>query len=337
MDKLPNSYYIGQEFVEDTENISAIISWHFYSPALIKDFSIPSFSIVAAQEGGAIFIQMQKIISKKLFESILSGKSTIDKFIIGYINRVMPIINQEINNQKYLTGHLLNRNFCTLDIRNLHVIRTEDGKNAPVLWPPSITSFPPSEELAPSADTIYIRDLIDSTTSYYTFSLDDCIRRIITSLENFYHHFNLKGTFRKKLKLCLDKKYFLPQWGKYLDMLYENMIYIYSLRNCIVHDNFRIHYNHRWICKKGIGTLFYIYQNNTIEKNTWYYIYSLMQQFLMLDAVCNGLNLDHVSEMKQKPAQQSFIIEPSDLDEFVFSGLTITSTEKETILKRENA
>ena len=40
-------------------------------------------------------------------------------------------------------------------------------------------------------DAVFIRDLIDAMTDYLYYDLDECIRKTITSVENFFLHYKL--------------------------------------------------------------------------------------------------------------------------------------------------
>jgi hypothetical protein len=74
-------------------------------------------------------------------------------------------------------------------------------------------------------------------------------------------------------------------------------MFVYKIRNNIVHDKYRMDFNDSWLCMKGIGTLFYIYQSNLNDDNTRRYNFSLMQQFIAFDNECKGLLLDNFKNL----------------------------------------
>ena len=330
--ELPKSYYIGQEFIEDKEHLTVFIILNFHLSALIKPISFvyKECKVTTDQKACDFIISIERNISKKLFYSV-SKNHTSERFIIGYINEILPVLNEHLINQKYLCGHLLIRTFSPLDIHEIVIINKENRDFTRLSFPFSITNFPRSEEFAEGSNFKFIRDLIESSTFYYYYNLDDCIRKIISSIENFFILRNITGkSFKEKLLKCLKKEHHIIVWEPYLKMFFSNIMYVYKIRNNIVHDKFRMDYNDSWLCKKGIGTLFYIYQTNLNDKNTLRYNFSLMKQFNALDHECMGFSLDEFNDMHKKSGG-SVINSPSDMDKFVFGGLEISKEEIERI------
>jgi hypothetical protein len=354
-------YYVGQEYVEDSDRIEVIIHLAFYFPAIFNfnNFEIEKDNAVKMKQLGGLFVvEFEKQISKKLFNDLQTLRSPSDPaiFILGYIDEILPILNQKIITKKYLSGHILARPIGILDIQSIQIIDKETSETVYVNWPKSVTGFPISVQLAPKCDFIFIRDLIDAMTLYFNYNLDECIRKIITSLENCFRHYKLMSLnknwidkiiskflphFRPKFKQIVNTyitEPYYPYKEKYLKILRENILFVYHVRNKIVHDKLRMKFENRWFCKKAIGTLLYIYQGSFIDKTTREYIFSLYQQFLLLDMqFLRGLNLEEIKRTKKEieklektPAkfQERIIKNKEDLDNFIFSGLRIANNEK---------
>lgn len=268
--ELPESYFIGQEFIQDKEHVSVIITCIFHLSALIKPISFiyKDCKVTTDQKGCDFILLIERSISKRLFYSV-SKNRTSERFIVGYINDILPVMNEHLINQKYLCGHLLIRTFSPLDIHKIIIVNKKNKDSKRLSFPFSVTNFPRSEEFAEGSNFKFIRDLIESTTYYYYYNLDDCVRKIISSIENFFLLRNIKGkSFKEKLLKSLRKENHSISWEPYLKMFFSNIMYVYKIRNSIVHDKYRMDFNDIWLCKKGIGTLFYIYQTNLNDKNT---------------------------------------------------------------------
>ena len=253
--QLPASYYVGQEYIEDKEIIPVVISWEFYSPAVLDSFPIvaPGIEGEVTSNGNSLEVKLQKNISSNLFQDTWQKNKNTGKYYIGYVNQVIPFINAAILKQKYLNGHILVAPFSVFDVRTLKVIKSSNGHRVPVEWPVSVTAFPPAEQLATQNDEIYIRDLIDACTYYFTFNTDDCIRRLITSLENYFHLNDLEGSFRSRLNQVIVPEAYIPGWGEYLEIWKNNISFLYDLRNAIVHNRFSVSADLKCLKADGIA------------------------------------------------------------------------------------
>ena len=186
-------YCVGQEYFKDVLNIDTSIKINCYSPALLEDFDFYLYDnkICVNQIGGKLQIKFNKKISNKLLNDIKKNKG--ENFIIGYISKILPKVNQEILKQRYKNGHFLIRSFSTMDIYKIVITRLRSGEEIILNWPVSIDNFPPSKKLAKEKNEIFIRDLIDAGNLYFNGNYDDCIRKIVTSVENSFRFYNLKG------------------------------------------------------------------------------------------------------------------------------------------------
>ncbi len=315
LEKIPNNYHLGKSFFEDDTYIDAKIVFIFSSNAFLNDFKFEfkNFHVLTHQAGNNLTIIYERKLSLKLFNSLTQDHRSV-LFIIGYIEEILPEVNREILKQKYLFGHLLNQTFSTMDIHGLYVQNVTDDETIELDWPIAIHPFPPSAQLAKEADEIFIRDYIDAMTCYFSNNLDECIRKMITSLENFFilkkikgdkeddpnrilnffeqiifwMHFKYgfknielkSGTFKSKLLEISNEKNYIINWRGYIPIWVNNVLFIYKIRNGIVHKQWRMDQSDRWICEKGLITLSYIFQTALIDTKTREYIFSLRMQFL---------------------------------------------------------
>jgi len=320
------------EFLEDKEKVPAIISCNFHLSALIKpiSFRYEDCNITTEQNGCDFILLIEKDISKKLFYSALKDH-VAERYILGYISDIIPVLNEHLIIQKYLSGHMLIRTFSLLDIHELIIVNKENQDFGRLSWPISFTNFPRTVEFAEGSNFKFIRDLIEATTFYFYYNLDDCVRKIISSVENYFSLRNVKGTsFKDKLSNSLKTENHKKSWEPYLTIFYSNLMFVYRIRNKIVHDKFRMDFNDKWLCKKGIGTLFYLYQSNLNDNNTLRYNYSLMKQFVTLDFECMGFNIDTLKDLDKTP-EKIIMKTPSDTDKIIFGSLEITMKEREEI------
>lgn len=356
-EKLPESFYVGQDYIEDLEKVDVLIHFTFKSPVVFSNsnFSYRSLSVSQNQNGEVICI-IKKTLSKKLFSELIDKKD-INKLIrainpiMGYIRLYLPTINAYIQEQKYLEGHILGRMISASDIYNVLVTDLNKKNGGLLPWPTPLTGFPPSK-LTNKQDVVYTRDLIDAMSSYFQYNLDDCIRKVITSLENCFLHYELTLPPRSKQewlkKLIFGKEYKIKKLINFyitenyygyierdLQKLRKNILFIYKLRNLIVHDKLRIHPSQTTICKKAIGTLLYLYQGSFIEKDRREYISSLHGQFMMIGEMYNGYSLEIIdwnNSLEKKNTRPNIINNKDDMDRFVFEGLSIKEKEEKSIL-----
>ena len=334
---LPEKYYWGMEFVEDKETVEVVIDFSLYSPALLEPFEIfvSGKKITGIQQTNLLHITFEQIISKKLLDT-LKGKGHKDEFIIGYISRYLPSINQEILRQRYSLGHFLVQTYSIFNILMPSVTPKGTEQAILITWAPTLTSFPPLKEFEGKYDEIHIRDFIDAGNSYITGDYDACIRKVITSAENAFRFHGLKGTF-----VGIIQKYIYLDKNLGRQVVTENLKFVYKLRNKIVHDKFRINFENGWVCKKAIGTLNYLLQILGVRDGSVRYIHLLSMQFIMSDEYLKGTDLDALKareEYVEKFKEKIPIIDsPKKMDEFMFEGLRISDEEKDAVLSNKVA
>ena len=169
--------------------------------------------------------------------------------------------------------------------------------------------------------------------SYLRNDFDDCIRRLITSAENF---FSLRkwtsrsgsNSFRRILEDNVDLKSLPGQ------VVSGNLRFVYKIRNRIVHQGFRMNTNSGVFCDKAIASLRYLIQRYSGDQTVSTYAYSLGMQLLMLQNVLgNHQDLDCIEKRQSTPITDAHVIKtPSDLDHFMFSTLRFTPADKASIL-----
>ncbi len=334
---LPDSFFVGQPYVEDPIKIDCILEVNFVFPAVIDptEFYLNKNKVIIQQRGSILQVHIYRRISGLLWRNI--SKSHLgEDFILPYIAKILPEVNRRLLELRYFKGHLLARTFSVMEAHSVFVIHQK--KKARLLWPVSVKNFPPSETIAKENDEIYIRDYIDAMHSYFKNDFDECIRRVITSTENLFKIRKLRGfsgnnSFRSILFNNLNTQSFS---GK---IIAENMLFVYKLRNKIVHDKFRIKPSNGWICRKGIGTLNYLLQRLSRDAKMAHYVSSLAGQFLMLqDFLGERMDLDRLEEYakhRDDPINPENIINNyADLDRSMFTSLQITEKEKSVVYRR---
>src|SRR5664280_2801203 len=162
---IPNYLYEGinpgKEFIEDKEHIPVIITCSFHLSAPVKHigFIYKDYIVATGQVGCDFILHIERDISKNLFYSARKNH-VAETFIVGYINEIIPVLNEHLIQQKYSTGHLLIRTFSPLDIHELYITNKETDEYFRLSWPISITNFPRTEEFAEGSNYKFILSLI---------------------------------------------------------------------------------------------------------------------------------------------------------------------------------
>lgn len=95
--------------------------------------------------------------------------------------------------------------------------------------------------------------MVDAGNSYFENNYDDCIRKIITSVENTFDKCRVKKNgegFPDTLNRVLARNFIGTEAVR------KNIAFIYRIRNKIVHDKLRIKYDQGWFCDRAMRTLF---------------------------------------------------------------------------------
>lgn len=338
--------YIGKEYIEDPEKKDVIIQYCIKMPVRFEDFNIDvSKDIKIIQGRGELLVSIEKTVSKKLFYDIVDNISKAVKdndieaakkyvkagrFVVGYISSSFPLVIDAVQEKKYLEGHLLVRTISLPEITDIAIVSQENKKEGAVItgWPIQMPPFPPSKFLAKEADTIFIRDFIEATTCYFGYDINEGIRKIITSLENYWINYNLKKknkSFKELVDLyIIEENYSYKEHN--LKIIRKNIKYIYDIRNLIVHNKLRLKADDIYLLKMAIGSLSYIYQGKLISIEHFNYVFSLTQQFIGIDLEFNGLNLDYTDKKEEANIKsEDFVINnKEDMDDYMFNGLNLS-------------
>ncbi|MCW7475564.1 hypothetical protein CH369_18200 [Leptospira levettii] len=326
--------FIGQKYIDDKEKINVKIGFSFYSTSITKEHKVKNTfgEILIRPNQGLIYTSYARKISKLLSEEI--SQKTIH-FFLGYISDVLPIVNNLIYSLKYNQGILLAKPISYLDILEITVENTETGK---ILTSPGLLGISSEKPTNLSyGDKIYIRDTIDALSAYLYLNYEDCIRKIITAIECYFSEKKLKGTFKSNLSKVLSNEYFPIEWHEYLELIKENLIITYTLRNQIVHDNIRMSFNEYWgeITIKSLFSLFYFFQNNLTEAKIIDFNRYIFSQFSMLKSIYGETHLDTFEEYS-KNSNIIKTIEQSNyksLDDYMFNRLKISDLARKSIVK----
>lgn len=292
-----------------------------------------NFGILAAKFGNQIRIILNKKVPESLFNDLKTAeKSSID-FLLGYINKVLPILNQEILKRKYSSAQILNRPFSVIDIQTISLINLKNQDSFAIPWPIGFSNFPFRETDPGKFDYTYTRDLLDAMTSYLYFDFSESIRKIITSFENSVSHFKIKNKFKKIIQereqIAWDKKRKIT-FNEIVDVtvwrpeLRYNIRVLYKLRNKIVHDKLRLSHKNDILCHKGISTLIYIYMTLSDSHELFNYIEQIRDQFLSMVDFYRGLDLDNFLHMEEELNNAPTFLGPSrEFDDYMFAGVKI--------------
>lgn len=325
----PEDIMLYEIFNSDPETVEVIIECVFPSPVIYKSFhfEMDNSKVSVEQKHTLIFVNIERRISKKLFECV--NELQINSFLIGYLDKIFPEINRNLQEQKYLNGFILGNSYSSLDILFMSITNLKDNKKLPVSLTKSIAPFPPSSSLAKNYNHIFIRDLIDAINYYLNYNLDEAIRKTITSLENFFKQKNVQAkTFRGKLDKCLFKENYPDNWDNYFYVFRHNINIIYKIRNGIVHNKLRLTNQHAIICKKGIFTAFYIYRCGFNDEATRRFVYTINMQTELIEKMIRGMNLDELRSVRSQEPVGPTIDSMTQMDHFYFTGMRISEIEE---------
>jgi len=296
---------LGDEYIEDKNRIYVTIVYFLnYSVTNIHfKTHIDNNPITGGwdQNCNYFLIKYERKISEKLFNNLIEALNGLDiNFILGYFNAILPKINEEIFKLKYLSGHILCRPVSKFDVKQITIIKEPTGEHVNIEGPANVNNSALPISLKEENNHIFIRDYIDAMTSFLFQNYDDCIRKIITSLENFFLQNNFGKIFVMNLKKLTSGDYSPLEWKIYMPILYNNMLFIFKLRNKIIHESLRVNYDSSWfeICGKAIDTLQYLYQNSFNKDIGWKYFVAMSSQFHALIDSSRIMNLDELEKSK---------------------------------------
>lgn len=280
--ELPESYFLGQEYVEDQRRTSIRFDVEFYSPAELQpfDFYYKKRRIIGSQKGRYLNVSFVEKLPRKLIEDIAWNKGSSQRYVYGYLFSPIHRVNQEILRQRYALGHFLASTFSFFDIVSIKLTNIDETPTDEIIsvpWPP-VFSPPPHSDLTGSIEIthpeVFIRDYIDAWNDFFKGDYDNCVRRLITSVENFFsfHSFytkksypwwNIVARFKGRRMTFREVLFDLKSKSKFIghEVVADNLLFLYKVRNRITHGSLRIRQdNGWWICGKGLETVQYLYQ-----------------------------------------------------------------------------
>lgn len=304
--KIPENYTVGEEYFNDSKEILATFSVFFPSSSMFESVEqkVDGVNLILENSGTYISLQFQRKISEKLFKD-LRCEIGID-WLIGYIAPYIDYLNQEIYKQRYRVDGFLLQPYSVLNIN--HVVVKEDGsrREITVRFPRTVqikNIFEPQHRFNTIyLDCIHIRDLIDAINAFFYSNFDDCVRRLITSIETSFDYYEFdkirdskngsvfKGTLEKNCTgIC-------SMTGKNIS---AEIWKLYRLRTDIVHDGYRIKPSEKKVCDEGIHYVLDYFKGLKIAPDLYGVIMEIEGRWIMYKQYTGQLlTLDKLKEIK---------------------------------------
>lgn len=280
MDKFPDSYIIGQEYVND-KRIEITMKFYAGISCVFPTCYAMNNAIKIYFNGVDCVIEYNVELSQKLIKDIEIGSA--EAYVWSYFNAILPYINSVIYRNRYEKGQILCKAISMYDINAVEII--ENSQIIKTFGANVFSNFKDSFGFEKEKQHVYIRDFMDALTAKLYCNYEECIRKIITSLENYFIREGMEiRTFKSTLKYAMRRMKF--KYGK--NIIYKNLCYIYDLRNEIVHDKLRVeHHKKEWetVCHLGLGSLRYYFMNSSTRTDENRYIDSVGIQYLLINKV----------------------------------------------------
>jgi len=298
--------YVGKEYIEDEKKDPVIIRYHLLLTWNINEFSFSDDygQIKCYNDKGLINVDYEITISHELIEDAISTNKGIG-FLKGYFVEILNHINRELYHQKYLRGYLLIRPVSFRDIFIIELIRDDKTSQIPCLENQAIII---DKSIDSQNDYVFLRDFIDSMTAFLNNNFEDCIRLLITSLENYPPFREKSGKFKRKLEtLCNEINVDRKGCTTNRQIINANAWFLYQTRNNIVHDKLKVDFDCSWneLGEKGVATINYIYMNHIKNKEIIDYLNSLGLEFVSIKGLNKINNLD-VLEAEFKTYKENY-------------------------------
>ncbi len=347
---IPRSYFLGQEYFGDHARADCTIAFMLLYPGHVEQvkFWFHRTNVSVTQSGNKLVVNAYRKISVRLWNDLrLLGVG--GNFIIGYIKSLLPQINRRLLDNRYERGYLLSRTFAIFEVTNVSI--TVDNKRIWLNWPQSTLPFPPTMRLSGQISALFLRDYIDSIDAFFRNEYDDCVRRVITSTENFIEakKWKVKPTlwsnmvnFIRKV-LCLRRRSsrsFRRILNENLDsslisdrVMNENLQYVYTIRNKIVHNGYRMEITSGLFCDKSICSMYYLISRHSGDPQLSRDVRALHKQFTDLKGFLGEMcDLDEIERIIRNPATPiAFINGPAAREHFMFDALRFTEADKRSI------
>jgi hypothetical protein len=348
----PAAYYRGQEYIEDKRRIECLICAKFPFSGFVGTapirFNLYNAHISVEQRGTILTVVVRKRIAQRLFDDIKflqRGEGHVVAYLISYL----PTINRYLLDNRYYNGHPLSRTFSIFEALDLAVIHTNQILR--LSWPIAYAPFPPSAALARNVPEVFVYDYIDAMQSYFRGEYDDCVRRIVTSAENFFRAKEWDASTRKESLLhCITRRLARKPkpnargFGQIVrtridasaisgQVIRENIFFIYRVRNRIVHNGFRMSTKSDRFCSKSIATVKYLLVRYSGDHRIAMYVDLLGRQFAaQSDAFGDTWNLDVMQRRVTEVREPSSVLNTrEDIENFMFKALRFNDHDKRSI------
>lgn len=346
----PESYYVGQEYVEDVRRPQCTLITSVLQPAKFDPFNFwhKGAKVSVFQNGSRLFIKVDRKIPQRLFDDMrLLGIR--HEYIVSYMTQYIPIINRNLLDAKYTSSNFLLKTFSVYDLMDIVVLSDKKAVRCP--WPFQFQNFPMKTNLTPFDSHVYVRDYIDACTLYFEGNYDECIRKIITSVENFIHEkqwilpketlFSRIKNFLMRKKISSNRRSFRKILNHYIPTdeyrgktVNFNIQHIYSVRNKIVHDGFRTPIRADMFCDKAVSTLHYFLFLACGDGELRKLLSGSRMHFVMMQREGKGmLNLDEIERREKR--KKEFVGKPietdTEFDRHMFSALQFNQSDLRSV------
>ena len=313
--------------------------------------------VVGRQEGPYLSISFVEYLPRKLIDDISWSRKNSERYVYGYIFNPLNRVNEEMLRQRYEFGNFLVNSFSffniiTITLTNIETQITDEIISMP--WPIIFSSPPYTNSNQKIYSEVFIRDYIDAWNDFFRYDYDNCVKKLITSIENAFLFYKVRGTtkypwwnimkyrrrsgFRDKIESLLCKNDLLSH-----KVLKENLIFLYKVRNRVTHESLRVNRQDGWwFCGKGLETLQYFYQfiDGGIGQDRASYIFKMYGFADLLFHMIRGNTVENIKlrekSMENNRGNEDLIIRtPQDMDKWKFNALRITNKEKICILKNK--
>jgi hypothetical protein len=181
----PPSYTLGEEYNGDSRQVQATISVAFISLAVVPPIKFwhNKSQIEMSQAGSALAITIHRKLPSRLWDDLRLFRRGY-RYVVGYVNSLLPAINRRLLDNRYMSGHVFSRTYAVQELLGISVRQGNDVVRIP--WPIAAMPFPRAARLAPARAETYLRDYVDAIHAFLRNDFDDCIRRVVTATENFF-------------------------------------------------------------------------------------------------------------------------------------------------------
>ena len=350
--EFPNTYYVGQEYIERSTLVRCTIEALFVYAGAIEpvNFWHLKNNITLEQIPPFLKVSLTRSIAQRLWDDINDDLpwGTAHGCVGAYLDAILPEVNRRLLAVRYEQGHLLSRTFHVSEAFEVTLCRGE--RTVRVRWPQPIAAFPPSAQLAARVKHLYVRELIDAMHAFLRNEYDECVRRLITSAEDFFRargwnlspRVGLVNRILVALRLRSRRKRisFRQSLTSNLEAssipgstLVPNLLTVYEVRNRIVHGGIRLHSSAKLFCHKAVSTLRYIIYYFCGDATTARFVYTLEMQLNAVLRQSAGTNLDEIARLslKNEEAPRPPIETARDMDEAIFEALRFDERDLATV------